>query len=246
MSRKYLIFFAKFCELWYLKKTMDKIDIAKIIDHTFLGADGGKKDIERICQEAKTYGFRGVCINSRWIKFAKGLLEGSDVKITTVIDYPLGASPHRVRLFQGKAAKDDGADELDLVLAIGSFKAGKYDEVLEDLKEIAKILPTKVIIETGYLTDEEIAKASQLVKASGCICVKTSTGWEPKTDISTKAEHIKIIRKTLPGVLIKASGGIRTLKDLKILVEAGADIIGTSASVDIMKEGEIEEKNNLS
>lgn len=214
---------------------MDKIDIAKIIDHTFLKADGGEADIEKICQEAKDYGFRGVCINCRWIKFAKGLLKGSNVKITTVIDYPLGASPHRVRIFQGQCAKEDGADELDLVLTIGSFKAKKYDEVLKDTKEIAKILPTKVIIETGYLTDEEIAKASQLVKDAGAICVKTSTGWKPKTDISTKANHIKIIRQTLPNILIKASGGIRTLKDLKILVEAGADIIGTSASIDIMK-----------
>jgi len=215
---------------------MKKEDIAKTIDHTVLGASATEENIKRLCDEAKTYSFRGVCINSRWVKFAKRLLKGSGVKVATVIDFPLGASPHQARVFQARKAKEDGADELDLVLDIGSFKAGKYDEVLEDLKEIAKVLPTKVIIETGYLTEEEIVKAAQLVKKSGAICVKTSTGWEPKTDISTKAGHIRLIKKAACDILIKAAGGISTLKDLNIILEAGADIIGASASVSIIKE----------
>ncbi len=217
---------------------MKKEDIAKTIDHTLLGASATEEDIKRLCGEAKTYDFRGVCINSRWVGLAKKLLRGSSVKVATVIDFPLGASSHQVRLFQAKQARKDGADELDLVLDIGSFKAGEYDEVLEDLKEIAKVLPTKVIIETGHLTEEEIVKAAQLVKKSGAICVKTSTGWEPKTDISTKAEHIRLIKKATGNILIKVAGGIRTLKDLNIMLKAGADIIGASASVSIIKEKE--------
>lgn len=215
---------------------MAKINIAKVIDHTFLGASATEENIKRLCGEAKTYGFRGVCINPRWVGLAKKLLRGSGVKVATVIDYPLGASSPQARLFQAKQAKKDGADELDLVLDVGSFKAGKYDQVLKGLKEIAKVLPTKVIIETGHLTDQEITKASQLVKASGAICVKTSTGWEPKTDILTKAAHIKLIKKAVCDILIKASGGIRTLKDLNIMLEAGADIIGASSSAEIIEE----------
>lgn len=214
---------------------MAEINIAKTIDHTFLEASATKEDIKRLCNEAKTYDFRGVCINSRWVKFAKGLLKGSGVKVATVIDFPLGASSHQVRVFQARKAKEDSADELDLVLDIGSFKAGKYDEVLEDLKEIAEVLPTKVIIETGHLTEEEIVKAARLVKKSGAICVKTSTGWEPKIDINTKAGHIRLIKKAACDILIKAAGGIRTLKDLNIILKAGADIIGASSSVEIMK-----------
>jgi len=121
---------------------------------------------------------------------------------------------------------------------IGSFKAGNYDEVLKDFREVAKVLPTKVIIETGFLTEEEIKKASELVKESGAFCVKTSTGADPKVDIPTKVLHLKLIRETVGlDFSIKAAGGIKTLEDAQKIIRAGANIIGTSNGMEIM-EGE--------
>ncbi len=132
-------------------------------------------------------------------------------------------------------------------MKIDDFKNGKYDEVLSDLKEICKILPTKVIIGSGYLTDEEIKKASEIVKESGAICVKTATINDPldHSELSEKAKHIKIMRESAPGLLVKAAGSIRTLSDVKMMVEAGADIIGTSSGVEIINEakGKEEGKN---
>lgn len=213
------------------------MEIAKIIDHTNLRADATERDIRQTCQEAKQYRFRGVCINPRWVKIAKEELRGTDIKVMTVIDWPCGASPFSIRYAQAMKAKEDGADELDLVMDIGNFKAGKHEEVLFDLKEISKILPTKVIIETGFLSAEEIKKSAQLVKESGAICVKTSTGMPPKVDIDTKVNHVKLLREVVgPDFSIKAAGGIRTREDVRKMTEAGANIIGTSAGVKIMTE----------
>lgn len=215
------------------------MDIAKIIDHTNLKADAREEDIKKTCQEAKEYGFRSVCVNSRWVGSAKKELAGKDIKVVAVVDWPIGASSTDSRVYQAKQAKKDGADEIDPVLDIGDFKAGNYDLVLKDLKELAKILPTKLIIETGYLTDEEISKVSLLVKEAGCYCVKTSTGIDPKTDIDKKVAHIRLIRETVgPNFPIKAAGGIRTAQDAQRVVEAGANIIGTSNGVDIAR-GEV-------
>ncbi len=211
------------------------MEIAKIIDHTNLKSNATKKDIIRLCQEAKQYGFRSVCVASRWVKSAKEQLKRTDIKVVTVIDWPNGASPTKARVFQAKVAKEDGADEIDPVLGIGDFKMQNYDTVLKDLKELAKILPTKLIIETGYLTDEEIKKASILVKEAGCYCVKTSTGIPPKVDVDTKIDHIKLMREAVGNDFpIKAAGGIRTMEDAEKVVEAGANIIGTSSALKII------------
>jgi deoxyribose-phosphate aldolase len=123
-------------------------------------------------------------------------------------------------------------------MKIDDFKNGKYEEVLTDLLEICRILPTKVIIGSGYLTDEEIKKASEIVKESGAICVKTATLNDPldRSELPEKAKHVKIMRESAPGLLVKAAGSIRTLADLKMMVEAGADIIGTSSGVEIVNE----------
>jgi len=213
-------------------------NIAKIIDHTNLKADAKESDILETCQGAKEYGFRSVCINPRWVGFAKKELEGTGVKVASVIDWPIGASTTEGRIALAKIAKNDGADEIDVVLDLGSFRAGDYDEVLEDLRALAKILPTKVIIETGYLTDDEIRKASLLVKEAGCFCVKTSTGIEPKVDIETKILHTKLIREAVgPDFPIKASGGVKTMEDAQKVIVAGATIIGTSSGVEIVKSG---------
>lgn len=223
----------------------DKLmDIAKSIDQTFLKKDATEEEVEAVAEEAKEYGFRGLCVFPEHAKIAKSILEGSGVKVTTLIDEPTGSSPHETRMDMVKEAKNNGSDEVDVVMKIDDFKNGKYNEVLEDLKEITKILPTKVIIGSGYLTDEEIKKASEIVKESGAICVKTATLNDPldHSELSEKAKHVRIMRESAPGILVKAAGSIRTLADLQIMVEAGADIIGTSSGVEILNEAKGEEE----
>lgn len=214
------------------------MNIAKIIDHTNIRANATAKGIKKTCQEAKKYGFRGVCVNPRWVKLTKKELKGTGIKVICLVDPPIGDSSHQKRIKIAQIAKKDGADELDVVINIQAVKHGKWNEVLKDLKEICKILPTKIIIGSGYLTDEEIKKASEIVKAAGAICIKTSTEKGPleHRELKEKALHLKIMRKAAPGLLIKVAGKIRTLKDLKMMQKAGADIVGTSSSVKIIKE----------
>jgi len=214
------------------------MNIAKIIDHTNIRPDATNQDIWQTCQEAKKYGFRGVCVNPEWVKLAKKELRGTDIKVIALIDPPMGISSHEERIKICKEAKKDGADELDVVMNIIDLKYGKYENVLKDLKEISKILPTKVIIGSGYLTDEEIEKASQIVKKSGAFCIKTATEKDPleHRELKEKFFHLKLMKKGAPGLLIKVAGGIRTLSDAKEAIKAGADIIGTSSGVGIIKE----------
>ena len=214
------------------------MNIAKIIDHTNIRRDATAKDIKKTCQEAKKYGFRGVCVNPEWVKLVKRELKGTNIKVVVLIDPPIGDSPHQKRLKICQRAKKDGANELDIVINVPAVKHEKWDEVLRDLKKISQILPTKVIIGSGYLTDKEIKKASEIVKKAGAICVKTATEKDPleHRELKEKAYHLKIMREAAPGLLIKAAGKIRTLKDLKIMVKAGADIIGTSSGVEIINE----------
>lgn len=222
-------------------------NVEKIIDQTFLKKGATEKDMKKVCEETKKYGFRGLCVFPEYTKIAKEFLKNSDIKITTLIDEPTGASSHKNRVEIVKTAKKSGSDEADVVMKIDDFKNGKYGEILDDLKEIAKILPTKVIIGSGYLTDEEIKKASEIVKESGAICVKTATLNDPldNTELLEKAKHVRLMKESAPGLLIKAAGSIRTLSDLKMMVGAGADIIGTSSGVEIVNEakGEGIEKN---
>lgn len=217
------------------------MDIAKFIDHTNLKVDATADDILQTCREAKKYGFRSVCINPGWVKLAKKELEGTEIKIVTVIDWPCGASSPEARVFEATRAKKDGATEIDPVINVGKLKMGDYKAVLSDLKALAAVLPTKVIIETGFLTAGQITKASELVREAGAICVKTSTGMEPKVGIDEKIAHIKLMREAVgPDFLIKASGGISSMEDAEKAVEAGANIIGTSSSLKIIgvsKEG---------
>lgn len=213
-------------------------NIPPIIDHTNIKLTAKGKDIKKTCQEAKKYGFRGVCINPQWVKLVKKELKGTDIKVIVLIDPPIGDSPHKKRLRLSKKAKREGADELDIVISIPDVKHEKWINVLKDLKEISKILPTKVIIGSGFLTDKEIEKASQIVKKAGAVCVKTSTAKDPldRFELKEKARHLKIMKKAAPGLLVKASGKIKTLKDLKMMARAGASIIGTSSGVQIINE----------
>lgn len=213
-------------------------EIAKIIDHTNINPKAKTKDIIKTCQEAKIYGFRGVCVNPEWVKLAKKELKGSNIKVVCLIDPPIGDSPHEKRIKICKIAKKDGVDELDVVISIPDVKHERWSSVLKDLKGICKILPTKVIIGSGYLTDEEIKKASEIVKKAGAICVKTATAKDPleNRELKEKAGHLKLMKIAAPGLLIKAAGNIKTLADLKIMIQAGTDIIGTSSGVEIIKE----------
>lgn len=213
-------------------------NIIKMIDHTNIEHNATEKDIIKTCQEAKEYGFRGVDVNPQWVSLVKKELKGTSIKVVVLIDPPMGLSPHFKRIESSKQAKKDGADELDVVINIIDVKYERYDEVLADLKEICKILPTKVIIGSGYLTDEEIKKASEIVKKAGAFCVKTATEKDPleKIELKEKARHLKLMAQGAPGLKIKASAKIKTLKDALMMAQAGADIIGTSSSVDIAKE----------
>jgi len=213
-------------------------NIAKIIDHTNINPKTKASDIQETCQEAKEYGFRGVCVRPEWVKLVKKELKGTNTKLIVLVDPPIGDSPHQKRIQICKKAKKDGADELDVVISIPDVKHERWEKILRDLKEICKILPTKVIIGSGYLTDDEIKKASQITKKSGAICVKTSTEKDPldRFELKEKARHLKIMKKAAPGLEIKAAGNIKTLKDLKLMIKSGADIIGTSSGVEIVKE----------
>lgn len=221
-----------------LPKKFMKKTIPQYIDHTNISPDAKAKDIKKTCLEAKKYNFRSVCINPEWVKLAKKELEGTDIKIVVLIDPPMGLSSHKERVRICKKTKRDGADELDIVMNIVDFKYERFDKVLKDLKEICKILPTKVIIGSGFLTDEEVKKASEITKKAGAHCVKTATFKDPleHSELKEKLKHVKIMKKSAPGLEIKASGKIRTLKDLKMMVRGGADIIGTSSGVEIMKD----------
>jgi len=219
--------------------------IAEIIDHTNIKKDAKAEEIRKTCQEAREYGFRGVCIRPQWVKLAKKELKKTGIKLTVLIDAPIGDSLHQKRVLICKKAKKDGTNELDVVISIPDVKHERWQKIFRDLKEICKILPTKVIIGSGYLTDEEIKKCSQIVKKAGAICVKTSTEKDPLDhfELKEKARHLKLMRDFAPGLLIKAAGNIKTLKDLKMMVKAGADIVGSSYGVEIVKEAK---KNKFS
>jgi len=211
--------------------------LAKTIDHTNIEHTAAIKDIKRTCQEAKKYGFRGVDVNPQWVFLVSRELKGTDIKTVVLIDPPMGLSPHSKRVEMCKQAKRDGADELDVVINVIDIKYERYEDVLDDLQEICKILPTKIIIGSGYLTDDEIKKASEIVKKAGAFCVKTATEKDPldRTELAEKARHVAIMKKAATGLEVKASAKIQTYKDALMMTEAGADIIGTSSSVKIMQ-----------
>ncbi|MDD5098246.1 MAG: deoxyribose-phosphate aldolase [Candidatus Pacebacteria bacterium] len=212
--------------------------INEYIDHTNIGLSANKEDIIKLCREAKEYQFRGVCVRLKWVKLVSGLLKGTGIKTVVMIDDPIGDSLHEERVKLANKAKKDGADDLDIVVNVPDVKHERWGKVEKDLKELCKILPTKVIIGSGYLTDEEIARVSAIVLKAGAFCVKTATDKDPleNREMAEKAVHLMIMRENAPGLKIKASGKVQTLKDVKEMIKAGADIIGSSSGVKIMKE----------
>ena len=213
------------------------MEILNRIDHTNIKDGASEADIIKTCQEAKQYGFRGVCVKTKWVKTVKKELAGSGVKVVCLIDSPIGDTPHTKRVQIAKKAVKDGADDIDVVISIPDAKHGRWDKILKDLKSICKLGDAKIIIGSGYLTDDEVVRASQIVKEAGAICVKTATEKDPleNSELPEKGKHLKLMRQGAPGLLIKASGNVKSLADAQMMIEMGADIIGTSSGVEIAK-----------
>lgn len=211
--------------------------VASLIDHTNINLKATKSDIKQVCAEAIQYNFRGVDVRPKWVSLVAKELKGTDVKVVVLIDPPIGISSSKERIKACKKAKQDGAEELDVVMNLIDIKLENHQKILKDLTAISKILPTKVIIGSGYLTDKEIIKASELVKKAGAICVKTATEKDPleARQLPEKAGHLKLMAQGAPELEIKASAKIKTLNDVKLMVKFGATIIGTSSGVEIMK-----------
>ena len=216
---------------------MDDKEIAKYIDHTNLKADATKEEIKKLCEEAKNFGFASVCINPSNVTYAAEILNGSVVKVCTVIGFPLGATTSKVKAFETRNAIANGAQEVDMVINIGALKSGNEYLVEKDIEAVVnaargKVI-VKVILETALLTKDQIVKASLLAKLAGANFVKTSTGFSTAGALT---EDIELIRKTIGTEMgIKASGGIRTRKSAEEMIKAGATRIGASASVSIIR-----------
>ena len=215
------------------------MSIAKYLEHTLLKPEATVTDIMKLCAEAKEYNLGGVCVNTCYAGLARHLLTGTDVKIITVVGFPLGADRSEVKALATKLAVDeDHVDEVDMVMNMSAFKSGNYDGVVEDIAavvEAAKPYAVKVIIETCLLTDEEKVKACELVAKGGAAFVKTSTGFS-KGGATLHDVEILAREATRYGIGVKAAGGIRDYETAKAMIAAGADRIGTSAGVAICED----------
>lgn len=215
------------------------MSIAKYLEHTLLKPEATVTDIMKLCAEAKEYNLGGVCVNTCYVGLARHLLTGTDVKIVTVVGFPLGADRSEVKALATKLAVDeDHVDEVDMVMNMSAFKSGNYDGVVEDIAavvEAAKPYAVKVIIETCLLTDEEKVKACELVAKGGAAFVKTSTGFS-KGGATTHDVEILAREAKRYGIGVKAAGGVRDYETAKAMIAAGADRIGTSAGVAICED----------
>lgn len=214
------------------------IKLNRLIDHTILKPEATSADVERWCKEAMAYEFVTVFVNPCWVTLAVSLLTGSGIKIGSVAGFPLGASTTVIKARETEQNIKDGAKEIDVVMNIGRFKEKDYKIVGAELKELRRVcvnsIVLKIIIETGLLTDEEKVEAAKLIKDCGADFVKTSTGFGPA---GAKIEDVVLLRRAVgPDFGVKASGGIRDCQTALSLVEAGANRIGTSASVKIMED----------
>ena len=208
----------------------------KLIDHTLLKQDASPEQIVNLCEEAKRFDFMSVCVNPAYVPLAAECLKGSDVKVCTVIGFPLGMNLTKTKVEEAVLAVKEGATEVDMVINVGMLKAGHDDYVREEIYEIkqavGRSIVLKVIIESCFLNNDEIVRACKAAKAAGADFVKTSTGFSTG---GATVEAVKLMRETVgPEMGVKASGGVRTHEDLVAMVEAGANRIGTSSGAKII------------
>jgi deoxyribose-phosphate aldolase len=212
--------------------------IARMIDHTILKPEAVREEVKKICEEALKYSFASVCVNGSWMPLVASELRGSPVKVCTVVGFPLGAMSAAAKAAETRAVISDGAQEIDMVMNIGALRDRDRNFVESDIRGVVEAARAngaivKVILETALLTDEEKVLACQLAQAAGADFVKTSTGFSKS---GATVEDIALMRRTVgPSMGVKASGGIRTLEDLRAMVAAGATRIGASASVRIIE-----------
>lgn len=216
------------------------MDISKYIEHTLLKQDATKDGLEKLFEEAIQNNFLGVCVNPCFVKDAKKFLKNSNVKIVTVIGFPLGANTPEVKAFETKKAIEDGADEIDMVINVSKLKDKDYDYVKNDIEFVRHACPDnilKVILETDLLTKEEIKKACEICIDAKADLVKTSTGFV-KNGVGAKVEDVELMYQTVSpfGLKVKASGGIRDSEKALALIKAGATRLGTSSGLKIAEE----------
>ncbi len=210
-------------------------DLKNYIDHTLLAATATESQIRNLCEEAKEHEFFAICVNSSYVALAREFLKDSNVKLASTIGFPLGAASASSKIHEAKKAILEGAEEIDMVINIGFFKDGKYDEVQSEILELKEAIGNnllKVIIETCYLSDTEIEKASELVIQGGADYVKTSTGFGTR---GASLNDIKIMKKVVGDkIKIKASGGIRDAETARQYIQLGVSRIGTSSGIKII------------
>lgn len=212
-------------------------NISKYIDHTLLKPEATKDDISKLCDEAKEHRFFSVCINPAYVRFAREKLKDTDVKVATVIGFPLGSTTKEVKAYEAENAIKNGADELDMVINVGALKDKNYDLVKEDIEAVVNVAKdkalVKVIIETCLLDNEEKKKACELAKEAGADFVKTSTGF---STAGATEEDVKLMREVVGEDMgVKASGGIRDYEKAMKMIEAGATRLGASSSIKIVE-----------
>ncbi len=207
----------------------------KYIDHTLLKADATRKDIEKLCAEAKQYDFASVCVNTYWVPLCASELKDSDVSVCCVVGFPLGAMSTQAKAFETRQAVKDGADEIDMVINIGELKNGNDEAVLRDIEAVVQAAEgavVKVILENCLLEKEEIVRACKLCMEAKADFVKTSTGFSTGGAV---LEDVRLMKETVAGKCkVKAAGGIRSKADMDAMIEAGADRIGTSAGISLL------------
>ena len=218
---------------------LTKAQLAGMMDHTCLKAFAEVKDFEKLCKEAKEYGFAMVAINSVPVKLCKELLKDTPVHVGAAISFPLGQTTIETKVFETKKAIEDGADEIDYVINIGELKMGNYDYIQREMEEIVAVCKannvlSKVIFENCYLTKEEIVKVAEIAKKVKPDFIKTSTGFGTS---GATPEDVKLMKDTVgDAVKVKAAGGIRDWETCRKMIEAGAERIGTSSSIKICEE----------
>src|SRR5262245_34861959 len=218
---------------------MTRTDLARLFDHTLLRPEANEAAIESLCREAKEFGFATVCVNPFWVPFAAQRLAGSAVGVGTVVGFPLGAAPADIKAYEALRAIVDGATEIDMVMNIGAMKSGDLVSLRRDIEAVVHTcrdrgVLSKVILEATLLSDAEKVSACRLVKEAGADFVKTSTGFGPG---GATPSDVALMRQTVGMTMgVKAAGGVQSLEAVQTMLAAGANRIGSSASVRIMQE----------